>query len=414
MHFFSAIVLTCLASTAVAYPALEQAASSAEFKEYQKQEKRQTLGFDAASQIVSTTGDHAWQAPGANDIRGPCPGLNSMANHGYIPRNGYTSDAQIIAAMQAVFNISPDFGGFLTVLGSAMGGDGLGFSIGGPPSASLLTATGLVGKPQGMSNTHNRFESDQSITRDDLYQTGNDVTLNMNFFQDLLNSSLPKGWYDIDVLGNHAVKRFQYSVANNPYFFKGLNTAFIPEATSALVTYLFANHSAACPAGCLDATNLKSFYSVTGSGSTLKYTPGHERIPDNWYKYPVGYGVANVFADMVTVYSKYSNQAAFGGNTGTVNSFTGLDVANITGGVYNAETLLQGNNLGCFLFNGMEFFMPDLISNGGVIGDVSGVVSSLTGTITSLLAPFNCPKLSGIDKKAFAIYPGWNDGKPRK
>nr|ADN06227.1 oxidase-like protein [Passalora arachidicola] len=414
MYSSAALVLTCLASTAVAYPALDQLATSIDYQKYQKEEKRQTLGFDAASQKVSTTGDHAWQAPGPNDFRGPCPGLNSMANHGYIPRNGYTSNTQVIAAMKDVFNISPEFGGFLTILGSAMGGDGLGFSIGGPPPASLLPATGLVGRPQGMSNTHNRFESDQSITRDDLYQTGNAVTLNMNLFKDLLNSPLPRGWYDIDVLGNHQVKRFQYSKANNPYFFKGLNTAFIPEATSALVAYLFSNHTAECPTGCLDAAGLKSFYGVTGSGSNLKYTPGTERIPDNWYKYPIGYGVANVFADMVTVYSKYSNQAAFGGNTGTVNSFVGLDVSNITGGAYNTATLLQGNNLGCFLFLGMQFFMPDLITQGGVLGDVAGVVSDLTGSITSMLAPLNCPKLSSIDKSAFSIYPGWNNGRPRK
>lgn len=36
--------------------------------------------FDAASQRVSTTGEHAFIAPGPNDIRGPCAGLNAAAN----------------------------------------------------------------------------------------------------------------------------------------------------------------------------------------------------------------------------------------------------------------------------------------------------------------------------------------------
>ncbi|OTA04240.1 hypothetical protein A9Z42_0048300 [Trichoderma parareesei] len=31
---------------------------------------------------------NAWQAPGANDSRGPCPGLNSLANHDFLPRSG--------------------------------------------------------------------------------------------------------------------------------------------------------------------------------------------------------------------------------------------------------------------------------------------------------------------------------------
>ena len=41
-----------------------------------------------------------WSAPGPNDIRGPCPGLNTLANHGYLPRDGrnvHTSD--IVSAM---------------------------------------------------------------------------------------------------------------------------------------------------------------------------------------------------------------------------------------------------------------------------------------------------------------------------
>ncbi|KAL4933185.1 peroxidase family protein [Aspergillus undulatus] len=29
-----------------------------------------------------------WIAPGPDDSRGPCPGLNTLANHGYLPRNG--------------------------------------------------------------------------------------------------------------------------------------------------------------------------------------------------------------------------------------------------------------------------------------------------------------------------------------
>lgn len=29
-----------------------------------------------------------WQAPGPNDLRSPCPVLNSLANHGILPRDG--------------------------------------------------------------------------------------------------------------------------------------------------------------------------------------------------------------------------------------------------------------------------------------------------------------------------------------
>ena len=37
------------------------------------------------NQLIDVTGVHAWKAPGPNDLRGPCPGLNALANHGYFP-----------------------------------------------------------------------------------------------------------------------------------------------------------------------------------------------------------------------------------------------------------------------------------------------------------------------------------------
>lgn len=37
------------------------------------------------NQLIDVTGVHAWKAPGPGDLRGPCPGLNALANHGYFP-----------------------------------------------------------------------------------------------------------------------------------------------------------------------------------------------------------------------------------------------------------------------------------------------------------------------------------------
>ena len=37
---------------------------------------------------------HPYIAPGPNDIRGLCPTMNTMANHGYISRDGITTFAQ--------------------------------------------------------------------------------------------------------------------------------------------------------------------------------------------------------------------------------------------------------------------------------------------------------------------------------
>ncbi len=36
---------------------------------------------DTSTKLVNDA-DHPWMAPGPNDIRGPCPGLNTLASHG--------------------------------------------------------------------------------------------------------------------------------------------------------------------------------------------------------------------------------------------------------------------------------------------------------------------------------------------
>ena len=96
---------------------------------------------------------------------------------------------------------------------------------------------------------------------------------------------------------------------------------------------MFANKSAAYPEGFLDRNTLKSFYAMTGTDdSNMVYTPGFERIPDNWYTRAIGdpYDVPLVDEDLTMLFAQNQELVAFGGNTGTVNSFTGLNVANLT------------------------------------------------------------------------------------
>ena len=49
--------------------------------------------FENSPDRTAVTGEHSFIAPDfdAGDQRGPCPGLNALANHGYIGRNGVTS-----------------------------------------------------------------------------------------------------------------------------------------------------------------------------------------------------------------------------------------------------------------------------------------------------------------------------------
>jgi hypothetical protein len=48
---------------------------------------------------VDITGKHVFRAPTKTDQRGPCPGLNALANHAYISRDGITSFAEVVTAI---------------------------------------------------------------------------------------------------------------------------------------------------------------------------------------------------------------------------------------------------------------------------------------------------------------------------
>lgn len=74
--------------------------SDCPYSAIKKQSKRQ-ITFDPGAQYVSTTGNHAFVAPNflAGDQRGPCPGLNALANHGYLPHSGV---ADLLTITEAV------------------------------------------------------------------------------------------------------------------------------------------------------------------------------------------------------------------------------------------------------------------------------------------------------------------------
>jgi hypothetical protein len=64
--------------------------------------------FDAKLQTISLSGEHEWRAPGPDDQRGPCPGLNAAANHGYLPRDGIATRETVINGLHEMTGLSTD------------------------------------------------------------------------------------------------------------------------------------------------------------------------------------------------------------------------------------------------------------------------------------------------------------------
>jgi hypothetical protein len=110
-------------------------------------------------------------------------------------------------------------------------------------------------------------------------------------------------------------------------------------------------------------------------------------------------------ADVAILATKYPQIVQFGGNTGTPNSFVGVNPGDITGGVFNAQTLLQGDNLGCFFFQAVQQGIPSVLE--GIVSDLGPVISLVNQYISPVLGILNCPALNTFDQSAFYQFPGY-------
>lgn len=77
----------------------------------------------ALTSVVSAQVDetkYPFKAPSATDYRSPCPGLNTLANHGILPRDGKNLDIPTVAAAALLaYNISTDAVNVFGALGLA-------------------------------------------------------------------------------------------------------------------------------------------------------------------------------------------------------------------------------------------------------------------------------------------------------
>lgn len=176
---------------------------------------------------------------------------------------------------------------FLSALGGAIDGDLLNWSMGGTPSLAQGGATGILGN--GLIGSHNKYESDASPTRPDLYQSGNNWMTVTEQFQDLINHS-PGGVVTLDSLTSFRSDRFDNQKATNPYFFNGPFSGVLVQPAAYTFIYRFmANHSAENPIGELTYETIQSWFGVEGTNGNYNAVQGTERIPDNWYRRAIEY-----------------------------------------------------------------------------------------------------------------------------
>ena len=357
--------------------------------------------FDEKLQFIDLTGEHEWRAPGPTDQRGPCAGLNALANHGFISRTGVVSREDVLFGITNAVGLSKEAAAILEVTTSFFDGDPISgrWSIGGADSRAATLGPlqeALLGKTSGICGLGHlsewrvmvavansmlttcpptESEGDASITRGDFSQPdepNNNCRSYPQFFKELLDLAREKypedGRITPSILAAHQNNRKLYSINNNPNYFSPAfaGVAFTPAAHH-FVFALMANKSAEFPEGYLSPENLMSWFSYTGDPQgELTYKYGYERIPAPFYKrHPLQeWTFGDILAGVSQQILAYPNTSGIGGNTGTVNSFAGINVGDLTGGAFNAFTdFTDPAKLGCFLSQNIQAEAPSFASN---------------------------------------------------
>lgn len=236
--------------------------------------------------------------------------------------------------------------------------------------------------------------------RPDLYESGNNYKVVISQFQQLIDMSQNSGFVDLNTLTKFRSQRFDDQIANNPYFFNGPFTGVLVQPAAYTFIYRFmANHSAAAPYGELSYSVLQSWFGITGSSGAYTWNPGQEKIPMDWYKRAVEYPYDNAYfladaANAIALYPKFAN---IGGNTNGTNTFTGVDVEDLSGGLMNSKNFMEGDNFACFAYQFAAQAKPDLLS----------ALSAITDPLSQVTGALSCPQLKAFDDALLTQFQGY-------
>ncbi|KAJ6468630.1 Cloroperoxidase, partial [Mycena vitilis] len=162
------------------------------------------------------------------DARSPCPGLNTLANHGYIPRDGRNfTIATLMNGTLAAFNLD-----WAPILVAAKFGVLARADVN---SFDKLSLDAL--------DLHNLIEHDASISRNDFGPdgTGDNVHFNETTFSTLVNSNPGKDYYEPASSGDVQRLRLAHSVATNPNVTNTRKEFLLRSRESALYLSIFGN-----------------------------------------------------------------------------------------------------------------------------------------------------------------------------
>ncbi|BGP51217.1 hypothetical protein JCM10450v2_007146 [Rhodotorula kratochvilovae] len=281
--------------------------------------------------------DHPFIAPGPTDQRGPCPGLNTLANHGYISRTGIVTAEEVIKGTSEGFNMAADLGG---------------------EDERTYSASGIGAKAAGRQfglDAHSRCEGDASATRADFFLNNGDNHSGRpeRFRRFMKHAKNNNGQFNVQAANDLWAENAKESLANN----ERLYFEFFTNGTY----------------GAGGSSNLESISSIMGykinDDGTICYQP--ERFPDNWYRRATPYGVANgLVPGLIGTYAKYPL------------------LPNPLSAVLNGG---QVNQVGCAIYQGITSGIPASL----LLSTTDAVSAALTNLQNKLIP--GLPNLFGCD-----------------
>jgi hypothetical protein len=184
-----------------------------------------------------------YQKPQSGDLRSPCPGLNILANHGHLPRNGrgYTRE-MITTAFKEVYNIGEDIAKFLLDETFAMG-------LNDTESTLTLQSIGRHSNPQ------NLIEHDGSMGHMDFALAGNVTTVDERLVEKLVSFSAENQVLNFTQLIEYRKWRWLDAIATNPQIDFGERPQFLASTEAALLFQNFKNQQ-----GVLTVSTVRSIF----------------------------------------------------------------------------------------------------------------------------------------------------------
>ncbi|KAJ3808563.1 MAG: Cloroperoxidase [Lentinula lateritia] len=166
---------------------------------------------------------HQWQAPTATDSRGPCPGLNTLANHGFLPRNGSNITTPVVLnAINDGFNFRP-----INILRTAA-------------KLGLLTTDAEDSFSLSDLALHGTLEHDASLSRND-YALGDNIHFNETVFTTLANSNPGVDYYNTTSAAQVLEQRLAEDKIVNPDLINTLKDFFVRAIESAFYLSVMGN-----------------------------------------------------------------------------------------------------------------------------------------------------------------------------